>query len=133
MDAPTPDMLVVAVKLAGFIAGGGRHLPSDLFADDITIVENFAPFIFRDVPAWAAAMRDHLKDLSGLRHRFGEPVDFCREGDDVYFSLPTTWSGCNRGVPFTELGGWALVLTWTAHDWRLKGYGWAVIQTLPSK
>lgn len=133
MNAPTPDMLAVAEKLAGFIAGRGQHLPSDLFADDVTIVENFAPFIFREVAAWAEEMREHLRDLSDLEHRFGEPVDFCRAGDAVYFSLPTSWSGRNRGVPFSERGGWAMVLRETTDGWRLKGYGWAVIETLPSK
>lgn len=130
MSAPTAEMLVVAEKLAGFIAGGGRHLPDDLFAgDEVVIVENFAPFIFRDVSHWAAMMRLHLADLSGLTHSFGATVDFSLERDTAYFSLPTTWSGFNAGVPFRETGGWALVLLRSASGWRLKGYGWAVIET----
>lgn len=122
-------MLAVAEKLAGFIAGNGRNLPADLFARDVVIVENFAPFIFRTVAPWAEAMRAHLEDLSDLEHHFGTPVDFARDGDTVYFSLPTTWSGRNRGVPFTESGGWALVLKQEAGAWRLAGYGWAVTET----
>lgn len=128
MTQPTPDMLAVATKLADFIAGGGRHLPVDLFAgEDVVIVENFAPFIFRDVSHWAAMMGLHLADLSGLTHSFGAPVDFALENDTAYFSLPTTWSGFKAGVPFRETGGWALVLLRAPLGWRLKGYGWAVV------
>lgn len=129
MNAPTSDMLAVAEKLAGFIAGRGEALPPDLFAPAITIVENFAPFVFHDAALWAEGMRAHLQDLSGLAHRFGAPVDFSRHGRDAYFSLPTTWTGFIRGVPFRETGGWALVLTETSQGWRLKAYGWAVIET----
>ena len=128
MTAPEPAMMAVAEKLAGFIAGNGRDLPPDLFAREIVIVENFAPFIFRAVEPWAQAMRAHLEDLSDLTHRFGTPIDFSCLGDTAYFSLPTTWSGRNRGVPFTENGGWALVLKQQAGVWRLAGYGWAVTE-----
>jgi hypothetical protein len=126
-------MLAVADKLAGFIAGRGLSLPAGLFAREVVIVENFAPFIFRDVAAWAKEMRAHLADLSELHHSFGTPIDFARDGDTAYFSMPTTWSGCNRGVPFRETGGWALVLKLEAGGWRLAGYGWAVIETSASQ
>jgi hypothetical protein len=129
MNAPDAAMLAVADKLAGFIVGRGLSLPADLFAREVVIVENFAPFIFRDVATWAKEMRAHLADLSDLHHRFGAPVDFARDGDAAYFAMPTTWSGFNRGVPFTETGGWALVLKLEAEGWRLAGYGWAVIET----
>lgn len=129
MSAPDAAMLAVAGKLASFIAGRGLSLPADLFAGDVVIVENFAPFIFRDVATWAKEMRPHLADLSDLHHSFGAPIDFLRDGDTAYFSMPTTWSGFNRGVPFRETGGWALVLKLEAGAWRLAGYGWAVIET----
>lgn len=130
MSAPASDMQAVAEKLAGFIAGGGRHLPHDLFVEGgVTIVENFAPFVFRDVAHWAAEMRLHLEELSDLAFSFGTPIDFSCEGDTAYFSLPTTWSGLDRGVPFRESGGWALVLARTPQGWRLKAYGWAVTET----
>lgn len=129
MSAPDADMLAVAEKLAGFIAAGGRELPPDLFAREVAIVENFPPFIFRDVATWESQMRAHLEPLSHLKHRFGRPIDFCQDGERTCFSLPTTWSGLNRGVPFTETGGWALVLRLEAGAWRLAGYGWAVIET----
>jgi hypothetical protein len=128
---PDADMLAVAEKLARFIEGNGRHLPDDLFADgDIAIVENFAPYLFSGpdaVTRWAQEMRTHLAELSALRHRFGDVFDFSRTGDDVYFSLITTWNGFARATPFSETGGWALVLTRQAAGWRLRGYGWAVI------
>lgn len=128
---PPPEMLAVVEKLAGFIAGGGRHLPPDLFADgDITIIENFAPYVFTGpdaVARWAKDMRAHLEGLSGLKPEFGEAHDFSTSGDEAYFSLRTHWSGLNRGTPFGETGGWALVLKRGSAGWRLKAYGWAVI------
>jgi len=129
MTAPGEAMLAVVEKLAGFIAGGGRDLPADLLVPDVVIVENFAPFLFRDGAVWAAAMQDHLAEASDLSWQFGPPQDFSRDGGTVYFALPTIWSGYNRGVPFVETGGWALVLQETAEGWRLAGYGWAVIET----
>jgi hypothetical protein len=126
---PTLAMLTVAEKLAGFIAGDARLPPSDLFAKDIVIVENFAPYIFRDVSQWAEKMRAHLAGITDLRCHFGVPIDFSWEGDRAYFALPTTWSGNNHGVPFAEIGGWGLVLRVEGGEWRLAGYGWAVIET----
>jgi hypothetical protein len=130
VSAPDREMMAVAEKLAGFIAGRGEHLPSDLFAaSGVVIVENFAPFIFRDVSRWAEAMRAHLKDLADLRHDFGAPHDFSCDGDTAYFALPTIWSGLSCDVPFRETGGWALVLKREAEEWRLAGYGWAVVES----
>ncbi len=130
---PTPDMMAVAEKLAGFIAGGGRDLPPDLFADGpVAIVENFPPYIFTGsdaVSRWAGHMRAHLDGLTSLTPEFGEAFDCGMSGDEAYFSLRTQWSGFNRGTPFRETGGWALVLARTPAGWRLKGYGWAVIRS----
>jgi hypothetical protein len=126
-------MMAVVEKLAGFIAGGGRNLPRDLFADSgIAIIENFAPYIFTGADAvarWAEGMRAHLQETSELRPRFGAVHDFSRDGEDAYFSMVTEWSGRSGGTPFHEAGGWALVLTHQSGGWRLKGYGWAVIQS----
>ncbi len=133
MNAPDAAMMSVVEKLAAFMAGGGRHLPSDLFAEGpVTIIENFAPYLFTGpyaVARWADGMRAHLENITGLEPSFGDIHDFSRDGDDVYFSLATEWSGMNRGVPFHETGGWALVLRRQSSGWRLKGYGWAVVQS----
>lgn len=133
MSRPSPDMMAVAEKLAAFIAGGGRELPPDFFADGpITIIENFAPYLFTGsdaVTRWAAAMRGHLEPLSDLKPTFGEVHDFGCDGDDAYFSLATEWRGMNGGIPFHETGGWALLLRRQSSGWRLKGYGWAVVRS----
>lgn len=130
---PDAEMMAVAVKLARFIETGGAELPSDLFVSGaVTIVENFAPYIFVGsdaVVSWAGKMRAHLEGLTNLHYAFGDVFDFSRTADDVYFSLRCDWSGVNRGQPFRETGGWALVLTRQAEQWRLKGYGWAVIES----
>jgi hypothetical protein len=132
-DKPDAEMMAPVDKLARFIEGGAVGVPDGIFADkDVVIVENFAPFLFTGPDAlddWAAGMHAHLEGVTELGHGFGEACDFSRSGDTAYFSLPTAWRGINRGEPFAESGGWALVLTKESGVWRLLAYGWAVIET----
>ena len=128
---PSAKMIAVARRLARHIETADRRLLARTFASgNVTIVENFPPCLFegpRAVGAWAKGMRAHLAGITALRHSFGPARDFSRTGDDVYFSLPTTWRGIVRGKRFTENGGWAFVLTKQKGSWRVRGYGWAVI------
>lgn len=125
-----PTMMAPIERIAEFIASGGVGSPAAAFADaKVTIIENFAPYVFAGataVTAWTLGMRAHLSGLTELRHRFGEPQNFSRSDDQVFLSLPTEWSGCIAGRPFTEHGGWCFVLTRQGHDWRIRSYGWAV-------
>ena len=73
-------------------------------------------------------MQAHLSGVTALRHRFGEPHNFSRSGDQVFLSLPTEWSGFIDGRAFTEKGGWCFVLTKQTHEWRIRNYGWAVTE-----
>ena len=124
-------MIAAARRVARTIETLDRTLPARTFATrNVTIIENFAPYLFEGpgaVGAWSKAMRAHLAGITALRHSFGRAHDFSRTGDQVYFSLPTTWRGIVRGKPFTEKGGWAFVLTKQKGVWRVRGYGWAVI------
>jgi hypothetical protein len=123
-------MIAAADRIARFIATGDEALLAGAFAKpEVTIVENFAPWLFEGpgaAAAWAAAMSAHARELNGLTHTFGRAQDFSRDDDRVFFSLPTTWRGVSRGLPFTERGGWAFVLIWQDEAWRVRGYGWAV-------
>ncbi len=129
---PDPEMLAAAERVAKFIETGDASWLEQTFAvGDVTIVENFPPHLFGGpdaVAAWSKAMREHLNGVSGLRHTFGRPQDFSRTGDDVFFSLPTTWRGAAHGKAFVERGGWAFVLSRQEGKWRVRGYGWAVTQ-----
>jgi len=132
-EKPDADMMAVAKRVAEFIATGAGTLPAGIFAQrDVTIVENFPPFVFEGpgaVEAWSKQLRAHLEGITALRHSFGDAFDCSRSGDEVYFSLPTTWRGLNRGKPFAESGGWAFVLTREDGVWRVLAYGWAVIES----
>ena len=134
-DQPDAQMMAAVERVAGFIGGGA--LAPDTFADgDVTIIENFAPFVFEGpgaVEAWAREMGSHLIGLQSLRHSFGPAIDFGQDGDRAYFSLPTTWRGVARGTAFTETGGWAFVLVKQGAEWRVRNYGWAVTSLIADK
>jgi hypothetical protein len=132
-NQPDADMMAAVQRAADFIQGGGRTPPGPIFASsDVTILENFAPYLFAGPAAvshWSREMQAHLVGLTALRYRFGEAHDFSRTGDQVFFSLPTIWSGIAHGRPFTESGGWAFLLTKTDREWRVRSYAWAVIES----
>jgi hypothetical protein len=126
-------MMVPVERVAGFIEAGGNASTADVFAgDNVAILENFAPYHFTGTSAvrdWSRGMRSHLVGVTALHHRFGHAKDFSRTGDQVFFSLPTEWSGLDQGKPFTEKGGWSFVLTRHGREWRIRNYGWAVTES----
>ena len=129
-EQPAAEMIAAAKRVAAVIESGGVAYARDAFADhNVTIIENFAPFVFEEpgsVERWSQRMRAHLTGITALRHTFGPAQDFSRAGDEVYFSLPTNWRGLKGGRPFVEDGGWAFVLIRQGALWRVRGYGWAV-------
>ncbi len=132
MEREVPDdaMMAVPNAIAGFIATGDEALLRDVFSDDgVTIVENFAPYLFegRDAVArWKEGMKAHATGLESLRPKFGDPQDFSVDGNRAFFTLPTNWRGMIHGTPFYEEGGWAFLLVREGDRWRLRSYGWAV-------
>ncbi|QUD89838.1 hypothetical protein [Phenylobacterium montanum] len=126
---PGPAMMAPIERIARFIAGGEEACLSAFADDGVTIVENFAPYLFTGPAAaqrWAEAMRAHTTRLTNLAHRFEPACDFSITEDRAYFSLPTHWSGTVDGRRFEEDGGWAFVLVNEHGDWRVLSYGWAV-------
>ncbi len=100
-------MMVGPESIARFIETGEAAALAGVFADDVIIIENFAPFVFagpRSVALWLEAMRDHLEGTSGLEHSFGDACDFDQAGDAAFFTLPTWWKGLARGRRFREHG-----------------------------
>ncbi len=132
---PSAEMMLPIQQLAAFMSTlkPGQH-PTMFAAEGLCIVENFAPFMFCGPHAaadWEAGFRAHAHDLSDLLATFGEAHDFAQNGDRVYFSLPTRWTGLNQGRSFDEHGAWAFVLERTEvpageTPWRIVGYGWGV-------
>ncbi|WP_291872441.1 hypothetical protein [Caulobacter sp.] len=62
-----------------------------------------------------------------VAHTFETPQDFGVTGDTVHFTLPTRWRGVRDGKTFSELGGWTFVQVREAGRWRIRSYGWAVV------
>jgi hypothetical protein len=131
-EQPNSAMMAPIERVAAFIGSGGVGSAAEAFAgSDVTILENFAPFLFTGpaaVETWALGMQAHLSGVTALRHQFGQPHNFSRSGDLVFLSLPTQWAGVVDGRAFTERGGWCFVLTKQGHAWRIRNYGWAVTE-----
>jgi hypothetical protein len=126
---PDDAMMAPVRAVAAFMATLDDTLLADCFANDVVIVENFAPYVFRGADAvgrWRAGFREHAATLAGLVVAFGTPQDFSRAGDTAYFVLPTIWTGRTGGKPFEEQGGWSFVLERQDEGWRVACYAWAV-------
>lgn len=130
METPDSEMMAPVEAVARFIESGGTSSLTGVFVNGpVTMVENFAPFLFEGdgaVADWTARMRDHAVGLTGLVHEFAMAHDFGRVADEAYFSLPTTWRGVTRGRAFTETGGWSFLLRRQEGAWRVRAYGWVV-------
>src|SRR5258708_3416640 len=103
-------MLTPVRAVAAFMATLDDAALANCFADDVVIVENFAPYVFRGADAvmrWRAGFREHAAMLSGLVVTFGTAQDFSSDGETAYFVLPTAWAGTSNGEDFEEEGGWA--------------------------
>lgn len=127
-------MMVPVERIARFIETlDASYLKKTFAGMNVTIIENFAPYVFTGPAAarrWQAGFRAHGRGLSGLLHAFGQAQDFSVEGDRAYFSLPTKWTGRTDGRKFSEQGGWAFVLVRQGRQWRVQSYGWAVTSYL---
>lgn len=135
-DGPNPAMLEPVEKIARFIATSDEACLSAFAAGEVTILENFAPYLFAGpdaVTRWARGMREHASTLAGLKHSFGPAQDFASDGARAFFSLPTHWQGTTRGRPFREDGGWSFLLVKQQDGWRVKSYGWAVTRLVYEK
>jgi hypothetical protein len=129
MTEPDDAMMAPVRAVVDFMATLDDTRFEGVFADDVIIVENFAPYIFRGADAvarWCVSFRNHAATLAELNAAFGPPQDFSRDGDRAYFVLPTRWTGRTRGKPFEEEGGWAFVLVSEGQSWRVACYAWAV-------
>jgi hypothetical protein len=126
-------------ETVGLVAAAGRiarfmetlddaDLAGAFAASGVAIVENFPPFLFDGpgaVERWAAAFRIHVRHVVELSHSFAAPFEAVISGERAYLSVPTTWSGVERGRAFIEQGGWAFALVREAGEWRVSGYGWS--------
>ncbi len=130
MHAPDEAMMAPVERIARFMATLDETHLQGAFADDgVTILENFAPFVFAGADAvarWTTLFRAHAQGLSNLKHSFGPAQDFHADAALAYFALPTTWSGLSHGQSFVETGGWSFLLARQNAEWRVKSYGWAV-------
>jgi hypothetical protein len=131
-DVPDAAMMAPVTSLIRYMEHvEGATLPPVFAADGLVIVENFAPYVYRGSGAaarWDAGFLRHVAEgnLRELTTELGAPHDYERTGRRVYFSLPTTWRGIDRGKRFEESGAWVFVLDETPAGWRIVSYAWGV-------
>src|SRR5437868_6219303 len=101
---PDAGMMAAVRRLARFMITRAEADLFDVFATSgVVIVENFAPHVFHGPAAvrdWAVGFRAHAENLDELKPSFGAPQDFSDDGERVFFSLPTKWTGFSRGRRF---------------------------------
>lgn len=130
--APDEAMMAPVTALVHYMTHVDGVVAPPVFVENgLVIVENFAPYIFRGKDAaasWDAGFRRHVAEggLQELSVEFGIAHDFERTGNRVYFTLPTTWRGVDRGKRFEEFGAWAFVLEKASDEWRITAYAWGV-------
>ena len=126
-----PAMMAAPEALARFLETGDTTLLDGVFSDgEVVILENFPPHVFTGqfgLAEWKALMARHVGAIEALRHAFEPPQDFGVTGDVVHFTLPTRWRGVRDGKPFSERGGWTFVQVREGGRWRIRSYGWAVV------
>lgn len=132
MSAFDPAMMAAPEALARFLETGDEALLDGVFSTgDVVILENFPPHVFQGqsgLAQWRATMAKHVGAINELKHTFERPQDFGVTGDTVHFTLPTRWSGVRDGAPFEELGGWTFMQVREDDAWRIRSYGWAVVE-----
>ena len=128
MTQPAADMLAPAQAIARFIATGDDNDLDGVFARKVTIIENFAPHIFREARTWRAKMHAHRAPLSDMAYSFAPALDFTEHDGRAFFTIPVTWTGKLHGKPFRELGGKSLVLQHEDSAWRVTAYAWSVME-----
>jgi len=118
-----PALLKPIEKVARFLETGDDSFLTAFAKKGVVIIENFEPHIFEGddaVERWSKVIKSwHIKPLN-LVHTFGE-IHL------AFVSLATHWTGLRGGNPFKEDGGWAFVLVKEESEWKVRGYGWAVI------
>ena len=122
------EMILAARKIVLFMETRDAGSLSDIFAPTVVIMDSFFPYIFEGQDAvdnWAKGFTSHAKNLTELRHSFGDPQEFTFKGNKAFISIPVTWEGKADGVPFYETGGMALVFINIDGCWKIQNYAWA--------
>ena len=128
---PRPDKtMMVGPEIVGVFNEtlDDSHLVATFADRDMTIIDNFAPYVFTGLGAlqrWAAGLRQHFRGITDLRYKFGVPQEYSRTGDLAYFSLPTQWTELYYGKPVTEHGAMAFVLVRQGERWLIRDMVWA--------
>lgn len=106
---------------------------SGVYADNATIIDEFAPFVWSGTAAGVAyindfaafAKKNHLSAKATLM-----PVKtFDRSGDWAYLVVPTKFAGTMNGKAVNETGTWTFTLKRSATKWFIATQTWGTISS----
>ncbi len=103
-------------------------------ARNVTIVDNFPPYVFTGpsaISAWVKGAKAHLNGITELKHHWGTAQEFSQTGDHAYFSMPVTWTELYFGKPVTEKGAWVFTLVRENDEWKIQTSVWGRTDTTP--
>jgi len=105
-------------------------------ASDVTVVDEFAPFVWRGAGAggkWVSDFGGFLKSVNVTKPHvtLNKILSEEAKGDDAYLVESATFGGNMAGKPFTEQGVWTFILHKTAPQgpWVIALQSWARVST----
>lgn len=122
------DFVSTASNIMLFMESRDDAFLKNIFAPDVVMMDSFAPYVFdgqNAVQNWADGFKAHASNLTDLHHQFGDPQEFSMKEDRAFVSIPVTWEGKTKGVPFHETGGMALTFEHKSGQWKISHYAWA--------
>jgi len=101
-------------------------------APQVTIIDNFAPYIWQGATACADWSRADAADevrqgISAGVVSFSKPWQARVTGDRAYVVEPATYTYLQKGQKMAEPGIWTFTLQKGAAGWRITAWTWALL------
>jgi hypothetical protein len=103
-----------------------------IFAPNVTIVDEFAPYSWRGPNAgmmWFSDFGKFAKSI-GLTNAKGtllKPTAFNQSGNRAYVVIPVDFGGMMKGKAIKEHGTWTFTLQRSGSTWRIVTQSWGTV------
>ena len=115
---------------------GRQEFPSQLFTDDVSIVDDFPPFAWQGregAKAWyGSLLASETTSQSDMRITAGTPVIAPKvQAGLAYVTLPLTASWTEKGKKHSVSGPWTLVLQQAGSQWVIAAASFGASRETP--